>query len=467
MKDYCYGISNWIVIDKYEIFFKLNYPDFKLITDLYFGLTHIKLLDQALRYSKENILKASEKNSKNLLEVAVYPSGETLGFYNVCPFDLGDISGIDSNTEARNKLLDYVDGFSDNVKDVFNEIEFKKALDFLIEYDLLTTLIKMVYKYQLDDDNFADYDSFMDLFEEFIYYMANDECFNLGLNIANYSPKNSFRHIRESIDEYGEFLNKLILIDCNLTDNDAFNIYDPNSNGAYILHKTKRDISKVNPDAQINLFGKSIKDEAKAIYLAKKSVSKLDPYLISDAIILDSEDDLFEKTDINSYDDLDFIITNSIDSELKGYEEILESYSNNQIKSAKSVLAFRSIEDILKTIRNIIENDNLEAFIRLSTHYILILNPAKSENKKGCFLFIDKSDVAEEKRLIGRTRQSDLYSNYQFELINNPSALSLIELDKMIMEAIIGMCQKYEDGDYSIIIRNDDLNLDTMELLLI
>ena len=193
----------------------------------------------------------------------------------------------------------------------------------------------------------------------------------------------------------------------------------------------------------------------------------MDPYLISDAIILDSEENLFEKTDINSYDDLDFIITNSIDSELREYGEILDSYSNNQIESAKSVLAFRSIDDILKTIRKIIENDNLEAFIRFSTHYIIILNPAKLENKKGCFLFIDKSDAAEEKRIFGRTRQSDIYSNYQFELINTPSALSLIELDKRSMKDIIRIYRKYEDGDFSIIIRNEDFNLDTMELLLI
>ena len=87
----------------------------------------------------------------------------------------------------------------------------------------------------------------------------------------------------------------MLLIDCYLTDYDAFNNYDPNSGGTYILHKTKRDISKINPHAHINLFGKSIKDEYKALYLAKRSVSKTDPYLIRDAAILDSEESLFEK----------------------------------------------------------------------------------------------------------------------------------------------------------------------------
>ena len=73
MKDYYYKMSNWICIDKYEIFFELNQPDFMLITNLYFGLTYIKLLDQALIYSKENILNESEKDSKDLFDIAIYP----------------------------------------------------------------------------------------------------------------------------------------------------------------------------------------------------------------------------------------------------------------------------------------------------------------------------------------------------------------------------------------------------------
>ena len=190
MHDYYYDISNWICIDKYEIFFELNGPDFVLITNLYFGMTYIKLLDHALRHSKENILNASEKDSKALLEVATYPSCETLGFYNTCRFDLRDIAEIVSNTEARDRLLTYIDSFSDNFKEVFREIDFKEALDFLVKYNLLSAFIGMVYEKEFGDDKFSDYDSFIDLFEEFIYCMAHDEYYNMGLvEISNYNPR--------------------------------------------------------------------------------------------------------------------------------------------------------------------------------------------------------------------------------------------------------------------------------------
>ena len=239
MEDYYYKISNWICIDKYEIFFELNHPDFIMITNLYFGMTYIKLLDQALRHSKENILKEYEKESEELFEAAVYPSGETLGFYNTCRFDLEEISKIASDSEARNKLLAYIDCFSDNVRDAFNELEFEEALDFLVRYELLSPFIRMVCLEKFDDDTFADYDSFLNFFEKFIYYMAHDEYYGMGLNISNYSPKSSFLHIRESIDEYGEFLNKLLLIDVNLKNNNTYNIYDTNSNGAYTPQNKK------------------------------------------------------------------------------------------------------------------------------------------------------------------------------------------------------------------------------------
>lgn len=164
---------------------------------------------------------------------------------------------------------------------------------------------------------------------------------------------------------------------------------------------------------------------------------------------------------------MDFIVTNSIDSEFTEYKEILESYSTNQFEHTKSVLAFKGIGDILETIRKIIKDDCLEAFIRFSTHNILILNPNKSESKKEKFLFIDKGDGGEDPIKLGRSRQSDLYSNYQFHLFNTQSAMELTKFDRNNMKAIIELYEKYENSDFSIIIENEDFNQDILELLLI
>ena len=132
--------------------------------------------------------------------------------------------------------MDYVDGFSDNVKEVFREIEFEESLDILVEYDLLPPSIKMVCLQELGDGDFSDYGSFMNLFEEFVHWMVMTSA-TMGMTIRNCSPKNSFINIKESLDEYEEFLNSLLLIDCYLTDYYAFNNYDPNLGGAYTQNK--------------------------------------------------------------------------------------------------------------------------------------------------------------------------------------------------------------------------------------
>ena len=64
---------------------------------------------------------------------------------------------------------------------------------------------------------------------------------------------------------------------------------------------------------------------------------------------MNHEKNLFEKTNLEKYDDLDFIVTNSIDNEFTEYNEILKSYSNNQFKHTKSALAFKGLDDVLET----------------------------------------------------------------------------------------------------------------------
>ena len=95
------------------------------------------------------------------------------------------------------------------------------------------------------------------------------------------------------------------------------------------------------------------------------------------------------------------------------------------------------------------------------------MNPKKIESKKGKFLFIDKSDVEEEEKIFGRSRQSDLYSNYEFYLFNVRSAVGLTEFDRMHMKTIVELYEKYEDSDFSIMIENEGFNQDTLELILV
>ena len=477
MDNYFEKVSELFVTENYGIFFEDSDEedcglDFERIGRIYFGFTYLKLIDSVLRDSKEDVMiiyvenKEAENLNELLLDAATYPNGEPLGFYNISEHDLHQLSEIISDAEACDKLLEYINGFSRNVREVFEEIEFPKYAYFLEEHNLLTVFIDRVCSLHLDMNYFSGYSSFLKLFEKFLEDMARDEFYSIGLDpIVNSDPESSYFHIRESIDRYGGFLNDILLSDANLKDKSRYNVYDPNSNGAYILHKTKDGILRVNPDAEISLFGKSMRNENRAIYLAKKSVSRKDPYEISDAAILTADEDILKASQIRRYGDFDFIVSNVVGCELRVYEEIIKEYADENPESVKSVLAIDKIDFIKEYLARIIRKDFLESLVSFSTHHILILNSSKSESRKGKFLFIDKSDILEEDGYKSRY-QRDIYENDQFDLFNKDSSMQLSEFDSAKMDDALNLYQRFEDSYHSVLIRNEDYNDETLELLL-
>lgn len=141
----------------------------------------------------------------------------------------------------------------------------------------------------------------MGVFSDFIRLLWRDEIYSLTFHpISNCNPLSSYRYIPKAVDEYGSFLNKLLLTDCNFKGHESIRIYDPNSSGTYILQKTKDSIGSEN----VELYGKSVKNEIEIIRLAKNSVSKKDSYEIDGAEILDINETIFSIPEIDEYGDL-------------------------------------------------------------------------------------------------------------------------------------------------------------------
>ena len=89
----------------------------------------LRLFDSALKYSKEDIVNEydswdnfDDEVEKTLLDLAVYPNGEKIGFYNYSAYSLDDILKTD---DFNDELIDYIDSFSDNL----NEIIFQFDID--------------------------------------------------------------------------------------------------------------------------------------------------------------------------------------------------------------------------------------------------------------------------------------------------------------------------------------------------
>ena len=478
MEKFLESLNDFIGVDNYFTFFENEEVDGSgpwMASDIVFGFTYIKLLDGALKHSKEDVLREFEMNrnseslEETLLETAVYPSGETLGFYNTSKYDLDKL--CENGVEITCKLNDYIDGFSGNVKAVFEKMEFENVVEFLdrtiMTYDVL---VKFNEK-KIDEKAYSSYGNFMKTFSDFIRNLWDDEIYHIGRDpIANYDALSSYHYIHEAVAEYGSFLNTLLLMNENFENDDDLKIYDPDSSGTYILDDAKDIVlmfkrTSGHFDVNVEIYGKSKMQENETIYLAKKSVSKKDPYEIEGATILDVTEDILSLDEIDSYEDFNLIVSNYLYNGLTEYREIFEIFKKESTGNTKLVMALNSPDDFMEDLDKIIGSDNLESLISFKNHYIIICNLDKAEYMKGQFLLIDGSD-AESKDEIVKRENKEAFSNNEYDILNSHNWKTLTESDKGKMETITNSYQAFENSVDSILIKNEEYDEEMIRILL-
>jgi type I restriction enzyme M protein len=112
--------------------------------DVILPMTVLRRLDLALEKTKDKVLKTHEQfkgkidNLSGLLTSKEHGSG--LEFYNTSPYTmkklLDDPKNIDSN------LLDYLNGFSENVQDIIQKFKFRNQLETFEETGITFSLIE-------------------------------------------------------------------------------------------------------------------------------------------------------------------------------------------------------------------------------------------------------------------------------------------------------------------------------------
>lgn len=216
---------------------------------------------------------------------------------------------------------------------------------------------------------------------------------------------------------------------------------------------------------KVEIYGKSKKTENELLYLAKKSVSKKDPYEIDDAIILDIKEDIFSLDGIDDYDDFDLIISNYLYNDLTEYKDIFEIFKRKTDENTKLVIALNSIDDFIDDLDEIINHDNLETLISFKNHYIIIANSDKTDTEKDHFLLIDESDSDFSDAQIDReNREAFSNNNYDFFYAHQWKTLTKYDHDKM--KRILKSYQNFEDSVNSILIKNEDYNEEMIRILL-
>ena len=106
-------------------------------------MTVIKRFDDSLKETKQAVLemvkKLDERKVEGSARDAILKSVSKYDFYNISKFDFESLLADSENISAN--FTAYLQGFSDNVKDIIARFEFDKEISKMTENDLLFTII--------------------------------------------------------------------------------------------------------------------------------------------------------------------------------------------------------------------------------------------------------------------------------------------------------------------------------------
>jgi type I restriction enzyme M protein len=214
--------------------------------------TVLRRLDSALEISKQAVLEAKKSHSTSgaaldfLLQKA---SGYS--FYNTSPYDLKKAAGDTNN--LRENLLAYIDGFSSNVRDIFDKYEFAVQLSKLDENDLLLLVTQKFSQIDLHPDKVSNIEMGL-IFEELIRKFAEASNETAG---DHFTPRDVVRLI----------VNLLFATDDEVLSKPGLvrSVYDPTAGTGGMLSVADDYIHHLNPEARLTLFGQDYNDESFAI----------------------------------------------------------------------------------------------------------------------------------------------------------------------------------------------------------
>lgn len=215
--------------------------------------TVLRRLDCLLEPTKAALLKKHEEISKKRYDPAMFLPGLTgYPFWNSSKFTMKAL--LEAPNELRENLEDMVNGFSPNVRRIFEKFSFIATLDKLKEKGRLLHVVQAFAKVPMDMYSVSSHDmgkAFEELLRRF-----NEE-----------SPAGEQYTPRDAIH---------LMVDILLDGDDEVlsvpgvvrTMCDPTAGTGGMLSETDERIHQLNPNARIRLFGQELEDETYAICMA-------------------------------------------------------------------------------------------------------------------------------------------------------------------------------------------------------
>ena len=216
--------------------------------------TVLRRLDCVLEPTKTAVLKEKEKREAAGInpEPFLLKKSRQL-FYNTSPLGLKQLMGETDQDNIREHLFSYIQGFSADVRDIFECFDFHTHIERLAKADLLYLVTEKFAGIDLHPENVSNVQMGL-VFEELIRKFAEISNETAG---EHFTPREVIR-----------LMVNLIFIE----DDDALkkpgivrSVYDPAAGTGGMLSVAEEHLSSYNKNARLVMFGQELNGESYAI----------------------------------------------------------------------------------------------------------------------------------------------------------------------------------------------------------
>lgn len=239
----------WDTADKYlrNIVDEEDYGDYIL------PFTVLRRLECMLAGTKDEVIKyvdAFAGMPQHLIDIAV-KDRFGLSFYNVSPLDLATIASVDDNVDKS--LKSYIDGFSNNIADIWVSFDFNRRAKVLADANRLHSVVKHFSTLDLAPDKLEN-TAMGDVFEDVMYRAFNKK----GKAAGNfYTPRDAIRLMVDVLISNDD--------DTIASDHAARSVYDPTAGSGGMLLIAQEALKRTNEKVDVTLYGQELMPSAFAL----------------------------------------------------------------------------------------------------------------------------------------------------------------------------------------------------------
>jgi type I restriction enzyme M protein len=239
----------WDTADKFlrDVVEEEDYGDYIL------PFTVLRRLECMLADSKEQVAKfvaALGDLPPHLIDIAVKDKFK-LSFYNVSPLDLATIASVDDNVDKSLKA--YIDGFSNNIADIWGSFDFNRRAKVLADANRLHAVVKHFSTLDLAPGRLEN-TAMGDVFEDVMYRAFNKK----GKAAGNfYTPRDAIKLMVDILIANDD--------DTLAGDSALRSIYDPTAGSGGMLLIAQDALKRMNDKIDVTLYGQELMPSAFAL----------------------------------------------------------------------------------------------------------------------------------------------------------------------------------------------------------